>query len=227
MKKWLLLLFTIIILSGCSVQRVDKYHFSDIVEKIISLNINYHNVVSSGYEYYIPKGVVKTSSKSYNDILKRGDNVYYLYVDVVSYFYKSDMDFVVNKNLYYSSEIKNGNKQGYLEIEEKEDKLFIQMFYNYAKIETYVDKNDLNETISDLSYILSSIEFNDSLLKKEYASGDLSSKDEVYTLFKDKEKEGNFLEYIKEYDKYDESKNKNIEETEIKVEDKETTSKNE
>ena len=101
------------------------------------------------------------------------------------------------------------------------------MFYNYAKIETYTSKKDLNQTVIDLSYILSSVKFNDLLLKKEYDSNNMNSKEEAYSLFEDKGKEGNFLEYIKEFDKYDGSKNEDTEESEIKVEENKTTSKSE
>ena len=101
------------------------------------------------------------------------------------------------------------------------------MYYNYAKIETYTKKDKLNETISDLSYILSSVKFNDSLLKKEYGSNDINLKEEAFSLFKDKEREGNFLEYIKEYDKYDGPENDVIGESEIIVEDNMATSNNE
>ena len=76
--------------------------------------------------------------------------------------------------------------------------MFVQVIYNYAKIEAYTNKRNLNQTIEDISYILSSIQFNDSLLKKMYEEGDLDSKEEVYKLFENKEKEGNFIEYIKE-----------------------------
>lgn len=224
MKKTLLLLVVILILSGCSVEHIDSYHFSDLMNKILSLDINYQNKVSNGYHYYVPKGVVRTDSNSYNDVLKRGDITYYLYADVVSYFYKTEVDYQYKQDIYYSSKIENKGKKGYLQIIEKDDKLFVQMFYNYAKIETYTKKDKLNETISDLSYILSSVKFNDSLLKNEYGSSDINSKEETFSLFKDKEKEGNFLEYIKEYDKYDGSID---EETEIIVEDNETTSKSE
>lgn len=224
MKKTLLLLIVILILSGCSVERIDSYHFSDVMNKILALDISYQNKVSNGYHYYVPKGVVRTDSNSYNDVLKRGYNTYYLYADVVSYFYKTEVNYDENQDIFYSSKIDNKGKKGYLQIIEKDDKLFVQMFYNYAKIETYTKEDKLNETISDLSYILSSVRFNDSLLKNEYGSSDINSKEETFSLFENKEKEGNFLEYIKEYDKYDGEVN---EETEIIVEDIKTTSKSE
>ena len=166
----------------------------------------------------------------YNQRLRSEDIDMYLYVDIVSYYYKNTVEYEKSNGSYYEGSISNGNKKGYLKIENTSDsKLFVQMNYNYAKIETYIDNNDLNQTIMDLSYILSSIKFNDSLLKKMYESGSFSSKDEVYKIFNNKEKEGNFLEYIKEYDKYD---NRNDDETlmqevPITTEKEQTTTKQE
>lgn len=203
MKKYLLMFFVLVLLSGCSVTRLDSYDYKKMLDKIISLDINTYNIVGKGYKYYIPKGVVRISSNNYNDILQRNENTYYLYVDVVSYYYKTKLEYKTNDNIYYSKKISNGNKSGFINIEEKNDKLYIQMVYNYAKIEAYVDRHDLKDAITDISYVLSSMDFNDSLLKKMYEEGNLDSKEEVYRLFDSKEKEGNFLEYIKEYDKYD------------------------
>ncbi len=204
MKKVLLALVLFIMLQGCTISRIDNDNYLDIMNNIISLNIRNYNKIGKGYKYYAPKGVIRVYEADYNDILKRGNNNYYLYVDVVSYYYKSPIEYEKSNNPYYDGNISNGNKNGHLRIENYGDsKLFVQMDYNYAKIETYIDNKDLNQTITDLSYILSSVKFNDSLLKKMYESGNFSSKDEVYKLFDNKEKEGNFLEYIKEYDKYD------------------------
>ena len=230
MKKLFLLILTILFLSGCSIQKIDTNDYISLMNKILSYNVKYKNKVNNGYDYYLPKGVVRIESNKYNDILRRDSTKYYLYVDVVSYFYKSDITYKQKSDLYYSGEIKNGDNKGYLQIEEihdKKNKLYVQMSYNYAKIETYVDKKNLSQAISDLSYILSSISFNDVVLAKEYSSDNPGSKEETYKLFEDKEKNGNFLEYIKEYDKYDEEKAS--EEAELKLEkssSKTTTSAN-
>lgn len=193
------------------------------MDKILSLDINTYNKVGKGYKYYAPRGVVRIDSEDYNDVLKRGDNKYYLYVDVVSYYYKSKIDYEVNNNSYFFRKISNNGKEGYITIEKKKDKLYVQMKYNYAKIETYVKESDLNLAIMDISYILSSTNFNDSLLKKMYESGNFDSKEEVYKLFDNKEKEGNFLEYIKEFDKYDGDTDETKEEEIIIEEKKEET----
>lgn len=223
MKKGLLILLMVIILSGCTVNKIDNYSYDKLINKILSFNIKMLNKVGNGYKYYTPKGLVRTNSNSYNDELKREDVSYYLYVNVVGYYYNYKTDYKVNSDAYYSYLIDSNKSKGYIEVEEKKDKLYVKMYYNYAKIEAYTDKRYLKRTISDMSYVLSSIKFNDSLLKKMYESGNLSSKEEVYKLFDNKGKEGNFLEYIKEFDKYDGKYEEEIKEEEIIVESNKTT----
>lgn len=203
MKKYLLLLLVLIVLTGCTVTRIDTLNYKDVSNKILSLNIKTYNKIGNGYKYYAPRGVVRVSSINYNDVLKRDSNYYYLFVDVVSYYHKIEFDYEANEKLYYSKILNSGKKKGYVQINKKNGKLFVQMVYNYAKIEAYTDESNINQTMEDISYILSSMKFNDLLLKKMYEAGDLKSKEEAYKLFDNKEKEGNFLEYIKEYDKYD------------------------
>lgn len=224
MKKCLLLLLTILLVTGCTVTRMDEKRHEEVIDKILSLNIKLYNKVGKGYKYYAPRGVVRVNTNAYNDILKRENITYYLYVDVVSYYYKTNLDYKINDNAYYSSTLKYGKKTGYVEIISKNDKLYVQMVYNYAKIEAYVDESELNSAVEDMSYILSSVKFNDSLLKKMQEQGAFGSKEEVYKLFDNKGKEGNFLEYIEEFDKYDGENDQTIApEEEIKVEEITTT----
>lgn len=224
MRKGLLIFFILIVLSGCSFKKIDNYSYDKLINEILSFNIKMLNKVGRGYKYYTPKGVVRTCSNSYNDILKRDNVYYYLYVDIVSYYYGDKVDYEVKKNVYYSYVIDSKKSNGYVEVENDNNKLYVKMYYNYAKIEAYTDKENLKQTITDMSYILSSIKFNDSLLKKMYESGNLASKEEVYKLFENKGKEGNFLDYIKEYDKYEATTDQEIKEEEFKIET--TTSSN-
>ena len=220
MRKVLLVLFAAFILSGCAVTRIDNYDYDKLIDNILSFDIKMLNEVGSGYKYYTPKGVVRTGSNSYNDVLKRGDTNYYLFVDVVSYYYNKKADYKISKSSFYSHTINTKKSNGYVEVKKQKNKLYVKMSYNYAKIEAYTNEKNLKQTLSDMSYVLSSIKFNDSLLKKMYESGNLSSKEEVYKLFDNKEKEGNFLEYIKEYDKYDgDYKDDEVKEEEIKIQD--------
>ena len=45
------------------------------------------------------------------------------------------------------------------------DKYFIEIMYNYAKIEVIVEYRDINVTVANSLSILSSVSFNDSVLK--------------------------------------------------------------
>lgn len=226
MKKYLLLLLSILLLTGCTITRMDTKNYEEVINKVLSLDIKLYNKVGKGYKYYAPRGVIRTDANTYNDVLKRGNLTYYLYVDVVSYYYKVDSNFDVNESAYYASKLNYGKKSGYVEITKKNNKLYVQMIYNYAKIETYVDEKDINTAMEDISYILSSVKFNDSLLNKMYEAGSFDSKEESYKLFDNKEKDGNFLEYIKEYDKYEEEEELTPE-TEIEVKETTTTKKEE
>lgn len=213
MKKLLLFAILLVVLTGCSypsISRVDKLSFEQQMYTILPLKVKLKNQIGRGYKYYTPKGITRLDSKDNNDVLKSGNNKYYLYVDIVDYYYKNELEFTPNKNLYYSDKISYKDKHGYLQITEKKKKLYVEMVYNYAKIETYIDKDNLNDAIRDISYVLSSIEFNDTLLKKMYEEGTLGSKEEVYKLFDNKEREGNFIEYVEEYDKYNSESNNTI-----------------
>ena len=211
-KKILLSLLLLLILSGCSystpnITRIDNLNYEQMMYMILPLKIRMHNVVGNGYKYYAPKGVARINSKNNNEVLKHNNNKYYLYVDIINYYYKNDVSFQKNASAYYSDKIKFNGKDGYIQIIPKGNKMYVDMVYNYARIETYVDKKDLKDTIASMSFILTSVEFNDTLLTKMYEQGTLGSKEEVYKLFDNKEREGNFIEYIEEYDKYNNDNN--------------------
>ena len=71
MKKFFLLLLTLVILSGCSITRIDNYNYEEKMDKILSLNIKNYNKIGKGYKYYAPYGVKTIYSNDYNDVLER------------------------------------------------------------------------------------------------------------------------------------------------------------
>ena len=54
--------------------------------------------------------------------------------------------------------------------------------------------------------ILSSMKYNDKVLSSTVGENILSYKEESYNIFKTKEKTSDFLDYVKEYDNYDQEK---------------------
>lgn len=199
MKKIMLLLLVVVILSGCSVKDISKADFKDIKTMILSKKIKNFNTISKGYKYYAPRGVIVESSNEYNDTLRRNKIKYYLFVDIVSYYKKIKFTYKKKENIYFSQKI---GKNGYLYITKISGKYFIEMVYNYSKVESYVEKKDLDLAVNDISVILASIKFNDLLLKKMYEEGGLNSKEEVFNILRPKEEEKNILEAIEENNKY-------------------------
>ena len=109
-----MLILTLLLLTGCTVTKMDSKNHEEVVDKI--LNINLYNKIGKGYKYYAPRGVVRVDANTYNDVLKRNDITYYLYVDIVSYYYKNNLNYKIDENAYYSKKLKHGKKAGYVEI---------------------------------------------------------------------------------------------------------------
>lgn len=223
MKKILVLLVVIITLTGCSVERIDNYTFDKEMDRVLSLKLKNQNTIGKGYKYYLPRTMDRIKSIDYNDVLIQEDERYYLYVDVVGYYYKKTINYEVNNAAYYSNLLNYNGKKGYIEITNVDDKLLVEMFFNYAKIEVYTDSDNLRNVVSNCSYVLGTMKFNDSLLNELYEQGNLNAKEESYYLFNEGNSNDNFLDYVEEYDIYKEDSVN--EETEIIQHEIETTTK--
>lgn len=163
MKKIILVLSLVLVLTGCSAVRIDTSSIDNILNVILTKDNKLFNQIGSGYKYYLPGGVTYIDSDDLNDILYCNGTYYYLYVDAINYYYKTENNYKENKDLYYSKLISkdDGFKyDGYLEITKEDDLYRIEFFYNYAKIEAVVTKENLNDTVLNASYILSTIKYN-------------------------------------------------------------------
>ena len=70
--------------------------------------------------------------------------------------------------------------------------------YNYARIETLVDKEDINDAVMNASYILSTVKFNPNVIKLMLNEDYFTNKEENYDEFTSKKSEvetDNFLQY--------------------------------
>lgn len=191
MKKLIILIFCFL-LTGCTVVRIDTSNVDNIVKVVLSKENNLYNRIGKGYKYYIPRGVSYIDTIDLNDKLYSDGVYYYLYIDIVSYFYKIDTDYEEKTNMYYSKKIE-GDKKGYLEIEERENEYYVTFYYNYAKIEAITTKHNLEEVILNASYILSTVKFNDNIVELNLKDNYFTNKEEQYTEFKENEKEDYFL----------------------------------
>ena len=103
----------------------------------------------------------------------------------------------------------NEEVEGYIEITEYNDLYFLEIMYNYAKIEALVEEKDLKSTIINSCYILSSIEFNDNVIETLIGENVLDYKETIYDIFGPHKDSDNLLDYNDEnrYENYNKDDN--------------------
>lgn len=191
MKK-LAILFICLVLTGCTVVRINTMDIDNTVDIILSKENKLYNRVGKGYKYYIPKGMTYIDTNDLNDKLYSNGIYYYLYIDAISYYYKGELNYTKEPDIYYFREIKKP-KKGYIKIYKRNNKYQIIFVYNYSKIEAIVNKNQIEEVILNSSYILSTVKFNKKIIKMMLNEDYFTNKEERYNLFTRKETEDYFL----------------------------------
>lgn len=191
MKKLAILLMAFL-LTGCTIVRIDTTSIDNITNVVLSKENNIYNRIGKGYKYYIPRGVSYIDTIELNDKLYSNGVYYYLYIDAVSYFYKTKLEYTENKDLYFSKKI-TGDRSGYLEITKDEDDYYIVFVYNYAKIEAKASQDQIEEVVLNASYMLSTIKFNDNIVGLMLNSDYFTNKEEQYDVFSRKNENNNFL----------------------------------
>ena len=191
-------------LSGCT--SVSQESLDHILATGMTSNINITNVYRTGYKYYLPKGMKNITSHDYNEVIHSDRYAYYLYVDVVSYFNKVREEYQENKDMYYSKALYKGNYFGYLQIKSLEDdKYFVEIMYNYAKIEVIVTEEDIKESLAYAIAILESITYNDTVLGSLMGDNVLNSNELEFNIFETAKSESNYLELVEQYDQYNDN----------------------
>lgn len=222
MKKVIVLFVaTLFLTTGCSgIITVKSDDIDTIVNEVLLKKSKLNNVAFEGYKYYVPRGLTFLNKDQFNALLQDGyHNRYYLYVDAVSYYHKVEDTYKEDSSAYYSKALKNGKQFGYLEINEVKGKYFIEAMYNYAKVEVYVSKAQLQDAVSNISYLLSSIQYNRSILETLIGDNVLNYKEEEFDIFKSKRKSGDFLDYVEEYGKYYDKDNELPDQDRVEIEE--------
>ena len=199
MKKIILLGLITLILTGCTIVRIDTTSIDNIVSVVLSKENTLYNRVGRGYKYYVPRGVTYIDSSGSNDKLYSNGVYYYLYLDEISYYYQKSLDYKEDDSKYYSRKIDNDGNLGYLEITKQDDLYLIEFVYNYARIEALVPEEDINDTVLNSSYILSTIKYNNNIVKLSLEDDFLQNKEEKYDVFSAKNQDDDsFLRYEEE-----------------------------
>ncbi len=192
MKKLLLLSF-LLLFCGCSAVRINTSSINNILDIILSKDNNLYNQVGKGYKYYIPRGVSYMDTNEYNDVLYSNGEYYYLYIDIVSYYHNISNEYEENPDAYYSKKIEINDKTGYLEINKQSNgRYFIEFMYNYSKMEVETDFENINDVVLNMTYILSTIKYNDDIIKI-MLDDDFLVSEEKYDIFTSKKDNNDFL----------------------------------
>ena len=222
-KKLLIITILLLSLTGCT--SLNTLDLDSLTDTLLSKDVNLTNNVFDGYKYYLPKGLKLVSKDEYNAIVKdEYNNTYYFYIDVISYYNKEKANYKENNNAYFSKELESNDKNGYLEITaiENTDVYFIEYMYNYGKIEAFVKENEIKSAIINMSSVLSSLQFNRTVLETLIGNKVLDYKEDTYDVMKPKGStatKDTYLEYEEKYGVYEGYGDNNTEEDKIEIEE--------
>lgn len=202
MKKLLCLCTMILLLSGCSIVSINNQSIEEIIDSLITVEINHLKTISlEGYSYFLPQGVSLNRNHKENSILYYNHRKMYLYVDLISYYNKIDCEYKKNTGSYYSMPINKDGNKGYLEITKISNHYFIEFMYHYAKIEAYIDdERDIKKALTVMAYILNSIKFNDSVIESLVGDNLLNYSEEQFNIFEPNGEKSDYLDYVEQYD---------------------------
>lgn len=221
LKKILILILLICLATGCT--NLSNQDLDGIVSSMLEKENTLYNIVFDGYKYYLPKGLKFVSKDDYNAHLLDGkNNSFYLYVDVLSYYNNTKLDYEENKDAYYSKKLDYRNQEGYLEITEigENGYYFIEYMYHYGKMEAYVKEEDIKDAVTYMSSVLSSLTFNRTVLETLIGNNIIDYKEETYDVMKPKGNnvtQDTYLDYVERYDNYEEYGNSGTDEDSIDI----------
>ncbi len=207
MKKLFVTLLMLGLLTGC--MKVSDKSVSDLFETILYIDNNLSNTYMDGYSFYLPQGLKITNKSDYNLVIEEGKQRYYLYIDTIAYYYKTDNLYNENNSHFYSKKFSHNNKIGYVDIVDNGNNYFVVIMYNYAKIEAYIEKTDFNKSLISICQILSTVKYNNAIINNYVGKKGITYHEEKFNIFGTEVENDNFLKYEAEYGTYKSPINKN------------------
>lgn len=206
MKKVILALLILVLMSGCV--KIDDASIDELIESTMNSKYNLYNHQNKGFKYYLPRELYIEKDDEYNEIIKSKYYDYYLYVDLVRYFNNMEETFVEDSSLYYSKVFEFNDKKGSLNIKTLEnDEYLIRARYNYATIQAKVKEQDINSAVTNMLVIISSIQYNNDVIKNLLEEDRNNSLDEQVNVFDDNLTDDDYLDVEVEYEEDEEEYN--------------------
>jgi hypothetical protein len=93
MKKIFFFFFVILMVTGCTINNLSYLENDEIVDQILSFKSAKPNTALRGYKIYLPSNMTLLEDTDSNNILSSEKDKYYLYIDLVSYYNKTDNNY--------------------------------------------------------------------------------------------------------------------------------------
>ena len=195
MKKLIILLF-VFLLFGCTKIDNNSNDYYSYFESIVKEENKYVNMTSTGYKYYLPKGVNIKKTKDNNIILSSENTFLYLYVDVISYYYDKNIKIDNEDDYDYYKELDN---DGYLIVDENNGMYLVKVYYNYSMIEFYTEKQNIPRLLTLSSIIVNSVNYNKKIIKNEIIDSYSFNNEKLYEIEELEKTDSNFSQYLNSY----------------------------
>ena len=205
MLKKIILLFGLLLVSGCTNIRIDALNVSSAINSVLSQDNKLYNTYEVGYKFYKPRNFNLLKSTDNNYVYINNGKNYYLYVDILAYYNKVNNEYNLQENAYFTQEFNYSDKYGFINIIEKDSYFYIKIMYNYAIIEVKVKEKDIIESVIYSSILLSSIEYNDNVIAHLVQNNLIGTDEKNFELKGPDEKEETYLDYLEDYDEYENS----------------------
>lgn len=213
MKKLIFLLILVVILTtGCTLKNINTLTTDDLVDTVMRNKSKATNSALKGYKFYLPNGMQMIDDSNNNNVIYSNGDKYYLYVDLVSYYNKKTNEYKINteKEAFFSKILNYNDKSGYILVTKYQNKYFVEVMYNYSKIE--VITRSYKEAITKSLIVLKSIEFNDKIIETLIGTNILEYDEEDFNLLGPSSETIDFLqEYEDVNNEFDFDEEQNIE----------------
>lgn len=221
MKKIFVLLAFVFLVTGCSVKEMPQDNLEKVIENVLTSNVDLENQYLAGYQYYLPREVSIIDKFDYNTTLLHKGSKMYLYVDVISYHHQINVEYEEDKDIYLSKVLEYGNKKGYINIEKNKEMYYLEIVYNYGKIEAYSKEENLTSTVINSLTILNTLKFNDVVIDSLIGENKIEYKEEKFNLFKSDSDDDGYLNIVEDNNTTTGSNNEDIlvDEETIEIED--------
>lgn len=202
MKKIILpLVIIVLLLTGCSIVKLNSLSLDEIVDYSLSNTYKANNSFK-GYKIYLPNDMTIINDEKENNVFYSKGHKYYLYVDIISYYKKIVNDYKINEDekAFCSKIINHNGNKGYVLITKQDNNYFLEVMYNYSKIEVITD--NYKESLFKSITILNNIKYNDKIIESLIGENTINYNEEEYSYLNPSKNTSSFLEWKEMYGDY-------------------------